>query len=99
MMAKADVDSTVAIAEKSDAHAPTDSVEASEDVDFVVENVRARVSTPVVMIPSKKPATHCNSALTLQMFLVDFDNYHDSFVNFPVLTRQHHRRRYPTGSD
>ena len=54
-MAKAGMDPTTVTAKENEAHTPMDSVEASEDVDFIVENVRAHVSTPVVRMPSKQP--------------------------------------------
>lgn len=55
-MAKTNGDPDVLTTEKNEAHTPPESVDASEDVDFVVENVRARVSTPVVRISSKRVA-------------------------------------------
>ena len=65
-------------------------IQDSEDIDFVVENVRARVSTPLVSTRLLNVELSAVWHSHVER-LVGSDHNHNPIVDVPIFPRQYHR--------
>ena len=102
-MTKAEMQ-TAATEEKDDSQATSpvlvsepNIIEDSEDIDFVVENVRTRVSMPVVRtsIEHRVTLSHMLVSKLTSECLVGPHHHNHSLVDLSLFPRQYHRSRYP----